>query len=412
MAIKVLHVNYHDSKGGAAIAVQRIHEAQVLNGIKSKILVAVKETTSENVIGPSSSIEEIKWKFLLSMNRKFEKIQKKKRYDSSSYNILPNNFYKKINKLDYDLVNLHWIGNNLIPIKSIPKINKPIIWTLHDMWPYTGTEHYTLDNRFEYGYNSKNKSQNTKGLDLDRFCWNLKKKNYPKNIRVVATSSWQAENVKKSQLLKDKKFVKIPLPLNFNFWKPLDKKVSRKNLNLPLNKKIILIGAENLDYKRKGLNLMKNIFPALIRNNFYLVAFGRITKDFFKEIDNSHFISFNEIKSNTLDLKTLYSASDLFIAPSIQESFGQTVLEAASCCLPSICFENNGISEIINHKKNGYIAKLNNMDDFITGVNWIINNLDKIVMENQLQKIKDKFNMENVGLQYKNLYLDVLNNKI
>ena len=99
-------------------------------------------------------MEEIKWKFLQSINRKLEKIEKKKKYDSNSYNIVPNNFYKKINNTDCDIVNLHWIGNNLIPIKDLKRINKPIVWTLHDMWPYTGSEHYTKSLRFVEGYNN------------------------------------------------------------------------------------------------------------------------------------------------------------------------------------------------------------------------------------------------------------------
>ena len=79
MSIRVTHVNYHDNKGGAAIAVQRIHEAQKLCGINSKIIVAEKSSNQNDIIGPSSTIEEIKWKFLLSCNRKIEKLEKKKK---------------------------------------------------------------------------------------------------------------------------------------------------------------------------------------------------------------------------------------------------------------------------------------------------------------------------------------------
>ena len=90
--------------------------------------------------------------------------------------MIPNNIVKQ---LDFDIVNLHWIGNNLIPINDIKKIKKPIVWTLHDMWPYTGSEHYSLQNRYIEGYN-KNKSGDLKGFDIERYCWNLKK-HYPKN---------------------------------------------------------------------------------------------------------------------------------------------------------------------------------------------------------------------------------------
>ena len=67
------------------------------------------------------------------------KFRNKERYDSNSYNLIPNNFVKKINSINCDIINLHWIGNNLIPIKDLKKINKPIVWTLHDMWAYTGS---------------------------------------------------------------------------------------------------------------------------------------------------------------------------------------------------------------------------------------------------------------------------------
>ena len=172
------------------------------------------------------------------------------------------------------------------------------------MWPYSGAEHYTLDDRFIKGYKKNNKPKDTKGIDLDRYCWDLKKKYYPKNIFVVTTSSWQTENVKKSQLLNKNKCIKINLPLDFNFWKPLDKITSRKNLNLPLDKKIILIGAENLEHKRKGFNLIKNILSDIINKDNILVIFGRISKDHFKGLDISKIIFLNEIKSNTLDLKS------------------------------------------------------------------------------------------------------------
>ena len=143
MPIKVIHLNYSDSSGGAAIAVKRIHNAQKMVGIETKILAAEKNLSHDEVIGPASTFEEIKWKIFLSLNRKIGNFEKKKKYDSNSYNIFPNNIVDKINKIDCDIVNLHWIGNNFLPIKSIRKINKPIVWTLHDMWAYTGSEHYT-----------------------------------------------------------------------------------------------------------------------------------------------------------------------------------------------------------------------------------------------------------------------------
>ena len=171
------------------------------------------------------------------------------------------------NNLDCDIVNLHWIGNNLIPIKKISKIRKPIVWTLHDMWAYTGSEHYSQNERFVTGYNKTNRPEDLKGLDVEKYCWNLKRKYYPQKMTIVPTSKWQLENLKKSYLLKNHQIQKIPLPIDFNFWKRFDKKLSRKLLNLPQDKKIILIGSENLSHKRKGSNYLNQIFNDFCRIN-------------------------------------------------------------------------------------------------------------------------------------------------
>jgi glycosyltransferase involved in cell wall biosynthesis len=407
MSISILHVNYHDTKGGAAIAVQRIHEAQKLSGINSKILVAEKLSTNQEIIGPNSTFEEIKWQIFKSLNRKIEKIQKKKKYDSNSFNILPNNFIKKINKIDCDIVNLHWIGNNLIPIRNISKINKPVVWTLHDMWPYTGSEHYTLTTRFIDGYKKSNKPENLRGFDIEKYCWELKKKHYPKEMLVVPTSEWQLNNVKKSYLLKNLKTEKIALPINFDFWKPLDKTLSRKLLNIPIDKKIILIGSENLSHLRKGFHNIDRILKNINNKDVVVLSFGNNNK-LLKSSDSIKYINLNEIKANTSDLKIVYSASDLFIAPSIQESFGQTVLESASCCLPSVCFENNGFSEVIDHEVNGYLAKQNDIIDFSKGIDWSLKNLKRENMEENLINLKKKFSYQKVGDDYKKIYQKLL----
>jgi len=408
MSLKILHVNYSDSNGGAAIAVQRIIQAQKLEGLNPVLLVAEKNSKNDQVIGPSSTLEEIKWKLLLSINRKFEKLEKKKKYDSNSYNLIPNNIVKKINKLDFDIVNLHWIGNNLIPINDIKKIKKPIVWTLHDMWPYTGSEHYSLNNRYIEGYNKQNKPNNLKGFDIERYCWNLKKKHYPKNLNIVATSDWQLKSSKNSYLFKNFLIEKIQYPIDECFWKPIDKDYSRKELNLPLNKKIVLIGSEKIDSKRKGYFLIKDIIEKLDIENLSFVFFGNIKEQ--NKLKNSEF-EINYIKSvnpNSYDLKLIYSAADLFIAPSLQESFGQTILEASCCNTPSVCFANNGISEVINHKYNGYTAKENDIDDFAKGIEWCLKNISVSRMVENRNDMINKFSLEEIGKKYNNFYSNIV----
>ena len=404
MTIKVAHVNYYENEGGAAIAVNRIIGAQKENGIDTKLVVANKKTIAADIVGPLTTLEEIKWKILTSINRKFEKFEKKKKYDSNSYNLIPNNFVNKINSLDIDIVNLHWIGNNLIPIKDIKKIKKPIVWTLHDMWPYAGSEHYTIHDRIFKGYSKSNKPETNKGFDFEKYCWNLKKKHYPKKMKIIATSDWQFRTAKKSLLFKDYEIEKILYPLDFNFWKPINKIDSRKILNLPKDKKIILIGAERLDSYRKGFHLLYEIINGIESKDILLIFFGKLSNKSIFNFDNIKTLFFSNLAANSIDLKILYSAADLFVAPSIQESFGITVQEAASCCLPTVCFKNNGIADTVKHHVNGYIANDADTKDFSRGIDWCLNKITNETMEKNLDILKKIFSYSTISEKYKSLY--------
>jgi len=406
MPLKILHVNFDDKVGGAAIAVNRIHKSLLLNNVDSKIIVANKTSNDEKIIGPSSTLEEIFSKVRISINRKIERLEKKIKYDSNSYNLLKNNFVKKINKIDCDIVNLHWIGNNLLSIYDIKKINKPIVWTMHDMWPYTGSEHYTFSKRFIDGYTKKNKPKSIKGYDIEKYCWEQKIKHYPKNITVVPTSNWQLNNVKNSKIFKNNLIEKIYYPIDFDEWRQYDKQTSRKSLNLPLDKKIIVCGSENIDIPRKGFDrLINDIKNANFDKDILILFFGEKKKINLEDINHKYL---GKINNESLDMKFIYSASDLMVAPSIQESFGQTVLEAACCGLPSVCLEDTGFCDVIDHKINGYISNKKNENDLIEGINWCLNNWSSVLAKKNINILYEKFNYKTIGQKYLQLYEKIL----
>jgi len=407
MTIKILHVNFHDKVGGAAIAVNRIHNSLLLNKVDSKIIVANKTSYDEKIIGPSSTIEEIFWKLRVSINRKIEKFEKKIKYDSNSYNLIRNSFVKKINNIDCDIVNLHWVGNNMVAIADLKKIKRPIVWTMHDMWPYAGSEHYTFSKRFLEGYTKKNKPKNIRGYDIEKYCWEQKVKHYPKNITVVPTSNWQLANVKKSKLFKNNSIEKISYPIDFNEWQQYDKKTSREFLNLPPDKKIIVCGAVNIDIPRKGFDkLVKCIKNSNFDKNIILLFFGD------KKTINVEGITckyLGKINNESLDIKFIYSASDLMVAPSIQESFGQTALEAACCGLPTVCFEDTGFCDVIDHKINGYVANRENEDDLLAGIIWCLANWSDELAKKNINNLYKKFNYKIIGQKYLELYENIIN---
>ena len=154
--MKILHVGYSDKLGGAAIAMIRLHNSLKAIGLDSKVLVGEKLSKDGNVIGPETNYE----KFINGLKIKIAR-QKKYFYKhdgkySHSLNLLKSNLISKINKINPDIINLHWINNELISVKDISKLKIPIVWTFNDMWPMCGGEHYVEDNRFQFGYNNRN----------------------------------------------------------------------------------------------------------------------------------------------------------------------------------------------------------------------------------------------------------------
>ena len=175
--MKILHLNYYDVSGGASIAAYRIHKSLIKESINSQMYVSEKKIKDSSIIQTNKNYID---KINIRLQRKLHRINSNKNHDkvSKSYNLFPSFKIKEINSLKADIINLHWIGNNFLSIKEISKLNAPIVWTIHDMWPYCGSEHYTNQKRYIQGYDKFNNLNNNKtfSIDLDRIVWSKKKK--------------------------------------------------------------------------------------------------------------------------------------------------------------------------------------------------------------------------------------------
>ena len=412
--MKILHVGYSDTLGGASIAMMRLHNSLINSGINSKVLVGEKLSSDENIIGPDKKLE----KYLNELKIKFAR-QKKYIYKhdgkySHSLNLFSSQIVNKIEKINPDIVNLHWINNELISIKQISKINLPVVWTFNDMWPMCGGEHYSDNNRYKIGYDKSKKNIGEKGLDLNRYLWNQKKKYWGNNIKqIICISNWLKKKTNESKLFLNYKTDYIPCTIDNSKWFPIDKNKARKQLNLPIDKKILIFMSTNgaKDF-RKGFSYIKNYFDSSFKykNKILLLNLGRNN---LAEINENKIININKTFNGISDeLKLFYSASDILITPSILEAFGQVAIEAAACGTPSIGFENTGLSDAINHKETGYLAKYMDQNDFNLGLNWIMDMLDKdkeFFNKKCTQFVEKNFSSNIVSKKYIELYKKILN---
>ncbi len=405
--LKILHVSFSDSVGGAAIAMNRLHQALKKSGVDSKVLVVQKATNDPDVIGPSNKIETLFSEFKIKLARYLRrKLLKTTNYESFSFNLLSTGLLKKINKIDADIVHLHWIGNEMLSISQIKKIKKPIIWTFWDMWPMCGAEHHSYDRRFIEGYKTNNRPNDEKGIDLNRMIWLHKTKHLDFDFTIIAASKWFKAEIQKSSLYNKKNIIHMPPNINLEVWKPADQKNSKKYFDSN-GKKIFLFGSATSTNHRKGFDFLISLFKKKKFENCKLVIFGEKPK----RLDDLN-IEYEYIGkiNDTNSLCKIYSDSDLMLMPSKIEIFGQIGLESNSCGTPCIAFKDTGPTDFIDHKVNGYLSKYLDEEDFANGINWILDKNEKSneLSLNSINNVKNNFDDKIINKKFIEIYKNII----
>ena len=226
--MKVSLINHSDINGGAARAAYRIHSALLQYGIDSCMHVNQASAGDWTVQGPTGKFEKAVNKVTPILGGLVSRLLKTTYTNSHSLAIIPSNKPHRLNELDADVINLHWINGEMISIAGIGSIHKPMVWTLHDMWAFCGAEHYTVDYRWKEGYLQHNRPSYESGFDLNRWTWERKRKHWQHPMHIVTPSRWLAECVRQSSLMHDWPVTVVPNAIDTNLWQPVDKKLARQ----------------------------------------------------------------------------------------------------------------------------------------------------------------------------------------
>lgn len=411
--MKILIVNTSDISGGAARAAYRLHKSLLDQGVDSQMLVATKSSDDFTVVSEDKKVR----RFFNILFSTIENIPVRLYRNKTKTLFSPSwlgfgNIADKINKLNPDIVHLHWICGGMMRVKDIARIKAPIIWSLHDMWAFTGGCHYDEEC---FGYEKKcgsckvlgSKKRNT----LSKNIFNRKQKvyNQKKDITIVGLSNWLNEASKSSTLLKDKKHINLPNPIDTTIFKPFDKEKSRELWGLPKDKKLVLYGAMSATSDpRKGFKELGNAMAKLEKSdNIEFVVFGSSKPE--NEPDFGFQTHYLGSLSDDVSLVTLYSAVDVMIVPSLQENLSNTIMESLACGTPVIGFDIGGNSDMIIHQETGYLAKSFDTTDLKDGIEWILNNgkYDELCL-NAREKAMREFDSILVAKKYIELYKDTL----
>lgn len=368
---KVLIVS-HNHSAGAGRAAYRLHKALREHDVDSKMLVSRKEVSDDSVqgFGKLYYVHELLRRFGSS---KVGKILNLNTRGPFSLNLFPSWTLRAIRGYPDHVVNLHWIHSEFLSLKQASRIQQPVVWTLHDMWAITGVNHYEDDSNnagWRVGYS---KSNTRRFINVDRAFWLRKKRLYNQNWRIVSPSSWLGGLCDDSPLFYGKSTKVIPNPIDLDFFRPFNQKISRDIFSIPENSRVILFGAYSLGANnRKGADLLFEAISKIdsLLSNVIGIVFGASLPKVYS-IGNVEIRWVGKISDDRL-LPLLYSSADVTAVPSRQDNLPQVATESISCGCPVVAYDVGGLRDIVEHKGTGYIAAPFSCEDFANGLAWAL----------------------------------------
>lgn len=415
--MKVLHLSTADANGGAARGAYNMHKALRQAGVDSWMLVAEKYTNDPTVLGSPGVQGSHK---VFNGIRQTVEYWPLKRYKNKvpgafSPAIYPNAIAQQVEAINPDVINLHWVAGGLLRPQDlrqfVGKKQRPLVWTLRDMWAFTGGCHYAGDcEAYQTACGKCPLLGSTRLKDLAYKGWQRKRAAWRNvNMTIAPLSEWLADCARQSALFAHRPIQVIPNAVDAKQYRPINQSTARELLNLPQNKKLILFGALNPTAdSRKGFEHLCKALHYLAADpqakEYEVVIFGtdRPAQDLDLRLPTT-FVG--RLYDDTM-LAIAYSAADVMVMPSIQDNFAKTTIEAMACGTPVVAFNATGARDSIVHQQNGYAAKCFDAVDLAQGILWVLENPERLHLLSKAarQTVEEKFTLVAQSQQYQQLY--------
>lgn len=427
--MKVLLVNTVD-RGGAANACLRLHEGLIKHKVNADVLLLKKtkhnahyyQYKDPNPPNKNHSLffrvlRRLKLKLtalgIIKVDKKEQELQRYKSFQKTrnknleafNYPVCDFDITKIDNYQNAEIINLHWVAGFLDYSTFFKKNSKPVVWTLHDMHPFLGGEHYN-EEYIGVAENGEPKPRLVSNEEKEMFkkLLQIKAKALENcnNLHIVTLCKWMTDEVKKSKLFSKYPVYQIPNGINEQIFKPRNVDFSRELLGIPKNKKVILFAANSVTNSRKGFVFLLEALKRIKSDNFVLVAAGK-SNDEMNSIDN--LISLGSINDERL-MSAVYSSADVFVIPSLMDNLPNTVIESLLCGTPVIGFPIGGIPDMIQHNENGFLTKEVNVSSLADTINMFLHEPNSFNSEKIRENAILKYSL---NVQVKN-YMDLFEN--
>lgn len=409
----ILHLSTFHMEGGAGVAATRLHRALLRSGVESRMLIPTVKNHEVGVAPLASTPWQKRkaWCRFVAERLAFYPHEKDStvRFAFSPADAGADiSLHPLVQKAD--VIHLHWINFGFLSLDSLHKLfalGKPVVWTLHDMWTFTGGCHYSrgcnhyLSHCHDCPYLAK-----PDPYDISFVQFEKKIALYSKtSMAFISPSSWLDDLVKAASLTKHIFSKSIPNCLDTDLFKPRNKREIREQLNLPLTKKLLLFAGANTQDPRKGFVYFKEALNNLNHsaNEYEVLIFGKSNPESFASFPaNVHYLG---VISRPDDMVNAYNAADAIVVPSLEDNLPNTIMEALACGIPAIGFKTGGIPEMIDHKQNGFLADVKSSESLAAGIRWVLEESNYIATsEAARKKVMDFYSESTVASQYMEVY--------
>ena len=420
--MRVLIVNTSERNGGAAVAANRLMEALNNHGVKAKMLVRDKQSDSLTVVGLQGKWWQ-QWCFLWERLVIFCHLHFSRKH---LFELDIANTGTDITRLpefrEADIIHLHWINQGMLSLGIIKKIlnsGKPVVWTMHDIWPATAICHLTLGcNKFKTGcHHCKYLPGNGSTRDLSAKIWRRKQHLLDgQSITFVACSRWLEAEAKMSALLNGQKVTNIPNSIDTSIYKVGNRSEARQRLGLPTDKQVILFVSQRVTNLNKGMEYLIEACNQLasqhleMKETTAVAILGGHAEDVVAELPfEAYPLGY---VSEEYRIADVYRAANVFVLPSLSENLPNTIMESMACGIPCVGFKVGGIPEEIDHLKNGYVAAYRNAEDLARGIRWILCEADyDSLSAAAVKKVNRCYSQQSVALKYTEIYNEAIAQK-
>ena len=420
--MRVLIVNTSERTGGAAVAASRLMAALCNHGVQAKMLVRDRQTDDIRVAALGSSWWQRRhflWERLCIFLRLHG--SRKHLFDidiaNSGFDITQTQEFREA-----DVVHLHWINQGMLSLSGIGKIlrsGKPVVWTMHDIWPATAICHLTL------GCGAfRTRCQNCRLLpgggsksDLSATVWRRKERMLKQGSPVFVTCSrWLEGEAKGSGLLRGHRVLSIPNPIDTRVFCPGSQTEARQQMKLPQDKLLVLFVCQRITNAYKGMDYLAEACHKLaaahpeLKEKMGLVLLGGHADEVSTGLPFESFPL--DYISDESQMVSAYRSADIFVLPSLCENLPNTIMEAMACGVPCLGFKVGGIPEEIDHRKNGYVAAYRDSDDLARGMYWLLCEANRAELSKAaVRKVTQNYSQNSVALRYSELYQELLAQK-